>query len=264
MKQYLSLLREVRENGNERKDRTGTGTLSMFGAQARYDLSKGFPLLTTKKLFIKGIVAELLWFLSGDTNVRTLQKQGVHIWDAWADENGSLGPVYGAMWRSWPTADGSTIDQISWVVEEIKRSPDSRRLIVNAWNVGEIDKMAIPPCHTMFQFYVHDGRLSCQLYQRSADLFLGVPFNVASYALLTMMMAQVTGLGVGDFVHTIGDAHIYKNHLDQVDEQLVRAPLALPRMKIDPSVSNIFSFRPENFELVNYHHHDAIKAPIAV
>ncbi len=264
MKQYLDLMRHVRDNGNRKEDRTGTGTLSVFGHQMRFDLGEGFPLVTTKKCHLKSIIHELLWFLSGDTNIKYLQDNGVRIWNEWADENGDLGPVYGYQWRSWPAADGRHIDQISQVVEQIKQTPDSRRIIVNAWNVGEIDNMALPPCHMMFQFYVADGKLSCQLYQRSADIFLGVPFNIASYALLTMMMAQVCDLAPGDFVHTLGDAHLYLNHLEQADEQLSRKPFPLPQMKINPDVKSIFDFKYEDFELVGYEAHPHIKATVAV
>ena len=264
MKQYLDLMRHVRENGNRKEDRTGTGTLSVFGHQMRFDLGEGFPLVTTKKCHLKSIIHELLWFLSGDTNIKYLQDNGVRIWNEWADENGDLGPVYGYQWRSWPAADGRHIDQISQVVEQIKQTPDSRRIIVNAWNVGEIDNMALPPCHMMFQFYAADGKLSCQLYQRSADIFLGVPFNIASYALLTMMVAQVCDLAPGDFVHTLGDAHLYLNHLEQADEQLSRKPFPLPQMKINPDVKSIFDFKYEDFELVGYEAHPHIKATVAV
>jgi thymidylate synthase len=264
MKQYLDLMRHVREHGVRKEDRTGTGTLSVFGYQMRFDLSAGFPLVTTKKCHLRSIIHELLWFLQGDTNVRYLHENKVTIWDEWADEDGNLGPVYGYQWRSWPTADGRHIDQISQVIDQIRNTPDSRRLIVSAWNVGEIDNMALPPCHAFFQFYVADGRLSCQLYQRSADIFLGVPFNIASYALLTMMIAQVTGLQPGDFVHTLGDAHLYSNHLEQADLQLSRTPFPLPRMKINPDVTSIFDFRFEDFELLNYESHPHIKAPVAV
>ena len=264
MKQYLDLMRHVRENGTFKSDRTGTGTYSVFGHQMRFDLSAGFPLVTTKKMFLKGIIHELLWFLSGSTNIKYLTDHNVHIWDEWADEHGELGPVYGSQWRSWPAPDGATIDQISRVVEDIKHNPDSRRHIVSAWNVAEVDNMALPPCHTLFQFYVADNRLSCQLYQRSADIFLGVPFNIASYALLTMMIAQVAELKLGDFVHTFGDAHIYANHLEQVDKQLDRVPLPLPGIALNPDVNDIFAFRYEDFVLENYRCHDAIKAPIAV
>jgi len=264
MQQYLDLLSHVRTTGTFRGDRTGTGTQSVFGYQMRFDLAAGFPVLTTKKLHLKSIIHELLWFLSGDTNIRYLKENGVSIWDEWADENGDLGPVYGHQWRSWPTPDGRTIDQISAVVDQIKTNPNSRRHIVSAWNVAEIDTMALPPCHCLFQFYVADGRLSCQLYQRSCDIFLGVPFNIASYALLTMMMARVTGLEPGDFVHTLGDAHLYSNHLDQADLQLSREPLAIPEMRVNPEVTDIFAFRFEDFELVGYESHPHIAAPIAV
>jgi len=264
MKQYLDLMRHIRDHGVEKGDRTGTGTRSIFGYQLRFDLAQGFPLVTTKKTFFKGIVHELLWFLSGSTNVRYLQDHGVHIWDEWADARGELGPVYGSQWRSWPTPDGGTIDQISKVVDAIRKNPDSRRLIVSAWNVAEVDQMALPPCHTLFQFYVADGRLSCQLYQRSADVFLGVPFNIASYALLTSMIAQVCGLEPGEFINTYGDAHLYLNHLEQADEQLDRVPLPLPRLELNPSVRDIFGFRYQDVVLKNYRSHPAIKAPIAV
>ena len=264
MKQYLDLLDHVLKNGVEKKDRTGTGTISVFGYQMRFNLEEGFPVLTTKKLHLKSIIHELLWFLAGDTNVRYLQENGVRIWNEWADENGELGPVYGSQWRSWPTADGQHIDQISQVVESLKNNPDSRRHLVSAWNVGEIDKMHLPPCHILFQFYVAEGRLSCQLYQRSADIFLGVPFNIASYALLTLMMAQVTGLKPGDFVHTLGDAHIYSNHLEQVKLQLSREPLPLPQMKINPGITSIFDFSIEDFELQNYQSHPHIPGKVAV
>ena len=264
MKAYLDLLQHVMENGTDRGDRTGTGTRSIFGYQMRFDLGKGFPLVTTKKVHLRSIIHELLWFLMGDSNVRYLQENGVRIWNEWADENGDLGPVYGVQWRSWPTPEGRTVDQISQVVDMIKDKPHSRRLIVNAWNVAVVDSMALPPCHTMFQFYVSDGKLSCQLYQRSADLFLGVPFNIASYALLTMMMAQVTDLEPGDFVHTFGDAHIYHNHFDQVKLQLSREPRTLPRMLINPDVKSIFDFTYEDFSLVDYNPYPGIKAPIAV
>ena len=264
MQQYLDLLRRVRTEGIKKTDRTGTGTLSVFGHQMRFNLEDGFPLVTTKKLHTKSIVIELLWFLAGDTNTRFLKDNGVGIWDEWADKNGDLGPVYGKQWRSWPAPDGTAIDQISDVVAEIKRNPDSRRLIVSAWNPADIPKMALAPCHCLFQFYVADGRLSCQLYQRSADVFLGVPFNIASYALLTMMMAQVTGLKPGDFVHTFGDAHLYLNHLEQADLQLSRAPRALPRIDINPGVSSIFDFKFEDFTLVGYDPWPHIKAPVAV
>ncbi len=264
MEQYLDLMRHVKMHGVRKEDRTGTGTISVFGYQMRFDISEKFPLLTTKKLHLKSIIHELLWFLQGETNIRYLKDNGVSIWDEWADKNGDLGPVYGAQWRSWHTADGRTIDQISQVIEQIKTDPDSRRLIVSAWNVGELEKMALMPCHAFFQFYVADGKLSCQLYQRSADIFLGVPFNIASYSLLLMMMAQVTGLNAGEFVHTFGDAHLYLNHMDQVEEQLSREPLPLPRMRINPGVRDIFSFSFDEFELVDYQSHPAIKAPIAV
>ena len=264
MQQYLDLLRRIKAEGVEKGDRTGTGTRSVFGHQMRFDLAAGFPALTTKKLHLRSIIHELLWFLKGDTNVKYLQDNGVTIWDEWADGNGNLGPVYGYQWRSWPTADGRHVDQIAQVVDSIRENPDSRRHIVSAWNVGEIERMALPPCHALFQFYVADGRLSCQLYQRSADVFLGVPFNIASYALLTMMMAQVTGLAAGDFVHTFGDAHLYLNHMEQVDLQLTREPRPLPRMEINPDVRSIFDFRYEDFNLAGYGPHPAIKAPIAV
>ena len=264
MRQYLDLMRHVRVHGVRKDDRTGTGTLSVFGYQMRFDLSQGFPLVTTKKLHLRSIIHELLWFLKGDTNVRYLRDNGVTIWDEWADVHGDLGPVYGYQWRSWPAADGRHIDQISQVIDQIKNTPDSRRIIVNAWNVGEIDNMALPPCHMMFQFYVAEGRLSCQLYQRSADIFLGVPFNIASYALLTMMIAHVSELAPGDFVHTLGDAHLYTNHLEQADEQLSRKPNPLPVMKINPEVKSIFDFKFEDFELVGYEAHPHIKAAVAV
>ncbi len=264
MKQYLDLMQHVRQNGTFKGDRTGTGTYSVFGYQMRFDLNDGFPLVTTKKMFLKGIIHELLWFLSGSTNIRYLTDHNVHIWDEWADEHGELGPVYGSQWRSWPGPDGGTIDQISRVVQDIKTNPDSRRHIVSAWNVAEVDNMALPPCHTLFQFYVADGKLSCQLYQRSADIFLGVPFNIASYALLTMMIAQVAELKLGDFVHTFGDAHLYANHLEQADKQLGRLPLPLPAMTLNPEVKDIFGFSYEDFTLSNYRSHDGIKAPIAV
>ncbi len=264
MKQYLDLMRHVRENGTFKSDRTGTGTYSVFGHQLRFDLAAGFPLVTTKKMFLKAIIHELLWFLSGSTNIKYLTDHGVHIWDEWADEQGELGPVYGSQWRSWPAADGTAIDQITRVVNNIKQHPDSRRHIVSAWNVAQVDDMALPPCHSLFQFYVADNKLSCQLYQRSADIFLGVPFNIASYALLTLMIAQVAELQVGDFVHTFGDAHIYSNHLDQVDKQLDRIPLALPVMTLNPEVEDIFAFTYADFNLANYRSHEAIKAPIAV
>jgi len=264
MKQYLELLRHVRTKGVHKDDRTGTGTISVFGYQMRFDLSKGFPAITTKKLHFRSIIGELLWFLSGDTNVNSLHDMGVSIWDEWADESGYLGPIYGYQWRSWPTADGRHIDQITKVVEQIKSNPTSRRHIVSGWNVGEIEKMALPPCHTLFQFYVVDGRLSCQLYQRSADIFLGVPFNIASYSLLTMMIAQITKLEPGDFVHTLGDAHLYLNHLEQADYQLTREPRALPQMKINPWVTSLFDFKLEDFEIADYDPHPGIRAPVAV
>lgn len=264
MQQYLALMRHVREHGVTKQDRTGTGTISVFGHQMRFDLSQGFPVVTTKKLHLKSIIHELLWFLKGETNIRYLKENGVSIWDEWADANGELGPVYGYQWRSWPTPDGQHIDQISQVIQQLKHSPDSRRIIVSAWNVAEIDNMALPPCHAFFQFYVAEGKLSCQLYQRSADIFLGVPFNIASYALLTLMMAQVTGLQPGDFVHTLGDAHLYLNHLEQADLQLSREPYALPQMHLNPNVTNLFDFKYEDFELVNYQHHPHIKAAVAV
>ena len=264
MKQYIDLLRHVMENGVDKGDRTGTGTRSVFGYQMRFNLEDGFPVLTTKKLHLRSIIHELLWFLSGDTNIKYLHDNGVTIWDEWADENGDLGPVYGYQWRSWPNPNGQSIDQISQVVNSLKNNPDSRRHIVSAWNPAEVDKMALPPCHSLFQFYVADGKLSCQLYQRSADLFLGVPFNIASYALLTMMMAQVTELKPGEFVHTLGDVHIYNNHFEQVKEQLSREPRALPVMKINPEVKSIFDFKYEDFTLEGYDPHPTIKAPIAV
>jgi len=264
MRSYLNLLDKVLHDGVRKDDRTGTGTLSVFGYQMRFDLSNGFPLLTTKKLHTRSIIHELLWFLKGDTNIRYLQDNGVTIWDEWADEHGDLGPVYGHQWRSWPGPDGRTHDQITSLIGQIKENPNSRRLIVCAWNVAEIEKMALPPCHCLFQFYVAGGRLSCQLYQRSADIFLGVPFNIASYALLTHMVAQVCGLQVGDFVHTLGDAHLYLNHTEQALTQLDRAPRALPSLKLNPSVHSIFDFKFEDFEIVNYDPHPAIKAPIAV
>jgi thymidylate synthase len=264
LRQYLDLLARIRTEGLRKGDRTGTGALSLFGEQMRFDLEAGFPLLTTKKLHVKSIVHELLWFLQGSTNVRYLNEHGVAIWDEWADENGELGPVYGRQWRSWPKPDGGTVDQITRLVEGIKRDPDSRRHIVSAWNVGEIDKMALPPCHCLFQFYVGDGRLSCQLYQRSADVFLGVPFNIASYALLTLMVAQVTALKPGAFVHTFGDVHLYLNHLDQADEQLSRLPRALPRMEMNPEVRSLFDFAFQDFKLVGYDPHPAIRAEVAV
>jgi len=264
MRPYLDLLRHVLDHGTEKSDRTGTGTRSVFGWQMRFDLAQGFPLVTTKKLHLKSIVHELIWFLRGDTNIAYLKEHGVRIWDEWADANGDLGPVYGRQWRAWPTADGEAIDQIRWVVDEIHRNPDSRRLIVSAWNVGELPKMALMPCHTMFQFYVADGKLSCQLYQRSGDIFLGVPFNIASYALLTHMVAQVCGLGVGDFVHTLGDAHLYNNHVEQARLQLGRQPLPLPRLQLNPEVHSIFDFRYEDVSIEGYRSHPAIKAAVAV
>jgi len=264
MRQYLDLMQHILDEGTNKADRTGTGTLSVFGAQLRFDLQQGFPLLTTKKVHLKSIIHELLWFLKGDTNIAYLKEHGVTIWDEWADEQGELGPVYGHQWRSWPAADGRHIDQISKVLEEIRRNPDSRRLIVSAWNVADIDRMALAPCHAFFQFYVADGRLSCQLYQRSADFFLGVPFNIASYSLLTMMVAQVCGLKPGDFVHTFGDCHLYLNHLDQAREQLSRQTRMLPRMVINPDVTSLFDFQYDDFSLVGYDPHPAIKAPVAV
>jgi thymidylate synthase len=264
MRQYLDLMQHVLDHGHQKGDRTGTGTVSVFGHQMRFDLSQGFPLVTTKKCHLKSIIHELLWFLQGSTNIKYLKDNGVSIWNEWADANGELGPVYGYQWRSWPTPDGRHIDQISHVIDQIKRTPDSRRLIVSAWNVADVDKMKLPPCHAFFQFYVADGKLSCQLYQRSADIFLGVPFNIASYALLTLMVAQVCGLKPGDFVHTLGDAHLYLNHLDQTREQLARAPRALPTMKINPDVKNIFDFKYGDFALEGYDPYPAIKAPVAV
>ncbi len=264
MQQYLDLMRHVRDQGVFKADRTGTGTYSVFGHQMRFDLSQGFPAVTTKKLHLKSIIHELLWFLSGNTNIAYLKENGVSIWDEWADAKGELGPVYGYQWRSWPTADGQNIDQIKQLMKQLKESPDSRRHIVSAWNVACIEDMALPPCHTMFQFYVAEGKLSCQLYQRSADIFLGVPFNIASYALLTMMMAQVLGLKPGDFVHTFGDAHLYANHMDQVELQLQRSPLELPTMTINPAVNDLFAFTYDDFELHDYEHHPHIAAPIAV
>ncbi|MDR6756590.1 thymidylate synthase [Mycoplana sp. BE70] len=264
MQQYLDLLAHVMENGTDRSDRTGTGTRSVFGHQMRFDLSEGFPVLTTKKLHLRSIIHELLWFLKGETNIAYLRENGVTIWDEWADENGELGPVYGYQWRSWPTHDGRHLDQIAAVVESIRKNPHSRRHIVSAWNPALVDEMALPPCHCLFQFYVNDGKLSCQLYQRSADIFLGVPFNIASYALLTMMVAQATDLRLGDFVHTLGDAHIYHNHFDQVALQLERKPKPLPFMKLNPAMNDLFSFKYEDFELVGYEADPNIKAPIAV
>lgn len=264
MKQYLDILNRILTEGVKKEDRTGTGTLSLFGTQARYELRDGFPLLTTKKLHLKSIIHELLWFLKGDTNVKYLQENGVRIWNEWADENGELGPVYGHQWRSWPDYQGGTIDQIKNVLDQIKNSPDSRRMIVSAWNVAEVEKMALPPCHTMFQFYVAEGRLSLQLYQRSADTFLGVPFNIASYALLLQMMAQVTGLEAGDFIHTTGDTHLYLNHIEQARLQLTRTPRLLPRIEINPDVKDIFGFRYEDFRLVGYDPWEHIKAEVSV
>lgn len=264
MKQYHELLRHVLTNGVQKSDRTGTGTISIFGYQMRFDLNEGFPLVTTKKIHVKSVIYELLWFLHGDTNIKYLKDNGVTIWDEWADENGNLGPVYGYQWRSWPAPDGQKIDQIKNVIEQIKNNPDSRRLIVSAWNVADIDKMKLPPCHVFFQFYVLEGKLSCQLYQRSADIFLGVPFNIASYALLTMMTAQVCNLKPGEFIHTLGDAHIYSNHLEQVNLQLSRDIRPLPKMKINPEVKDIFEFKFEDFTLENYNPHPHIKAPVAV
>jgi len=264
MKQYLDLLKHVRDNGEIKGDRTGTGTISVFGHQMRFDVSEKFPLVTTKKTHLKSIIHELLWFLKGDTNIKYLNENGVKIWDAWADSNGDLGPVYGAQWMSWPTPDGKHIDQISQVIDQIKTNPNSRRLIVSAWNVGELSKMALYPCHCFFQFYVVNGTLSCQLYQRSADLFLGVPFNIASYTLLMMMIAQVCNLKLGEFVHTFGDVHIYSNHKEQVDLQLSRTPKELPIMKLNPDIKSIFDFKYEDFELIGYDSYDRIKAPIAV
>ena len=264
MTNYLELLRHIKENGTDKTDRTGTGTRSVFGYQMRFDLSQGFPLVTTKKLHLKSIIYELLWFLKGDTNIKYLKDNGVSIWDEWADENGDLGPVYGAQWRSWQAANGKTIDQITEVIDQIKKNPDSRRLIVSAWNVAEIPNMALAPCHAMFQFYVADGKLSLQLYQRSADVFLGVPFNIASYALLLMMVAQVCDLEVGEFVHTFGDVHIYNNHFEQVEKQLSREPKSLPTMKLNPNIKNIFDFDFDDFTLENYDPHPGIKAPVAV
>lgn len=264
MREYLDLMNTILTKGVQKSDRTGVGTISIFGYQMRFDLSKGFPILTTKKIHLKSVIYELLWFLQGSTNVSYLQEHGVRIWNEWANEDGELGPVYGSQWRSWKGADGKAVDQIQWVVNEIKRNPDSRRLIVSAWNVAEIDKMALPPCHTMFQFYIAEGKLSCQLYQRSADVFLGVPFNIASYSLLTMMMAQVTGYQLGEFVHTFGDVHLYNNHIDQARTQLRREPFPLPIMRINPDVKDIFGFKYEDFELINYQSHPPIKAEVAV
>lgn len=264
MRQYLELLRYVLENGADKSDRTGTGTRSVFGWQMRFDLNEGFPLVTTKKLHLRSIIHELLWFLKGETNIAYLKENKVSIWDEWADANGELGPVYGKQWRSWQGAGGETIDQMKWLVDEIKRNPDSRRLVVSAWNVADLPKMALMPCHNLFQFYVADGKLSCQLYQRSGDIFLGVPFNIASYALLTHMVAQATGLGVGDFVHTLGDAHLYSNHFEQAHEQLSRAPRPLPKLHLNPDVSDLFAFRFEDIEIHGYDPLPAIKAPVAV
>ncbi|WP_423149385.1 thymidylate synthase [Rubrolithibacter danxiaensis] len=264
MKQYLDLMKHVLENGTQKHDRTGTGTISVFGYQMRFNLEEGFPLVTTKKLHLRSIIHELIWFLKGETNIKYLKDNGVSIWDEWADENGELGPVYGYQWRSWPTPDGRHIDQISQVINQLKNNPDSRRIIVSAWNVADIEKMALPPCHSFFQFYVAEGKLSCQLYQRSADIFLGVPFNIASYALLTMMMAQTCNLGLGDFVHTFGDAHLYNNHIEQAHLQLSREPRPLPQLKLNPDVKDIFEFKFEDFKLEGYDPHPHIKAPVAV
>lgn len=264
MKQYHDLLKHILENGAQKGDRTGTGTLSVFGYQSRYDLSEGFPCMTTKKLHLRSIIVELLWFLKGDTNIKYLKDNNVSIWDEWADENGDLGPVYGYQWRNWPARDGGTIDQISNIIQQVKSNPNSRRLMVSAWNVADVDNMALPPCHSLFQFYVADGKLSCQLYQRSADTFLGVPFNIASYALLTMMIAQVCDLEVGEFIHTMGDAHLYNNHIDQTNLLLTREFRQLPTMKINPNVKDIFEFKLEDFELVGYDPHPHIKASVAV
>jgi thymidylate synthase len=264
MRQYLELMQHVLDNGVRKEDRTGTGTVSVFGYQMRFNLSEGFPCVTTKKLHLRSIIHELLWFLKGETNIKYLKDNGVSIWDEWADENGDLGPVYGSQWRSWPTPDGGHIDQITQVIEQIKNNPDSRRIIVSAWNVAEVNNMALPPCHAFFQFYVAEGKLSCQLYQRSADIFLGVPFNIASYALLTMMMAQVCGLKAGDFVHTLGDAHLYSNHLEQTQLQLSREPYPLPQMKLNPDINNLFDFTFNDFELINYQSHPHIKGAVAV
>ena len=264
MKQYLDLMRHVREHGTRKEDRTGTGTVSVFGYQMRFDLSAGFPLVTTKKVHLRSIIHELLWFLKGDTNIRYLHDNNVTIWDEWADDNGDLGPVYGSQWRSWPAAGGRSIDQVGAVIDTLRNNPDSRRIIVSAWNVAEIENMALPPCHAFFQFYVADGKLSCQLYQRSADIFLGVPFNIASYALLALMMAQVTGLEAGEFIHTFGDAHLYLNHLEQTDLQLSRDPKPLPVMVINPDIDDLFAFTFDDFELQGYDPHPHIKAPVAV
>jgi len=264
VQQYLDLLQHIRDNGTDKGDRTGTGTRSVFGYQMRFDLSAGFPVLTTKHLHLRSIIYELLWFLAGDTNIKYLQENGVTIWDEWADEQGELGPVYGSQWRSWPTPDGEHIDQITQLLEQIRKTPDSRRLILTAWNVAEIDKMKLPPCHCLCQFYVANGKLSCQLYQRSADVFLGVPFNIASYALLTHMIAQVVGLAVGNFVHTLGDAHLYSNHMEQTNEQLQREPKALPHLRLNPDIADLFGFKFEDIELVGYEAEPTIRAPIAV
>ena len=264
MRQYLELLARAYHEGTDRGDRTGTGVRAVFGHQMRFDLGEGFPLLTTKKLHLKSIIHELLWFLTGDTNIRYLKENGVSIWDEWADENGDLGPVYGRQWRSWDAGDGKTVDQISWLVNEIKTNPTSRRLVVSAWNPSQIEEMALPPCHCLFQFFVADGRLSCQLYQRSGDIFLGVPFNIASYALLTVMMAQATGLKPGEFVHTLGDAHLYSNHFEQAQEQLGRKPGALPQLKLNPEITDLFAFRFEDIEIVDYQSQAHIKAPVAI
>ncbi|MBT5932275.1 MAG: thymidylate synthase [Flavobacteriales bacterium] len=264
MRQYHDLMKHILKNGTKKEDRTGTGTLSVFGYQMRYDLNEGFPCVTTKKLHLRSIIHELLWFLKGDTNIKYLKENKVSIWDEWADENGNLGPVYGSQWRSWPTSDGDTIDQIKQIIQQIKETPDSRRIIVSAWNVGEIKNMALPPCHAFFQFYVADNKLSCQLYQRSADTFLGVPFNIASYALLTMMVAQVCDLELGDFVHTLGDAHLYLNHLEQAELQLSREPRKLPVLKINPDVKDLLDFKYEDFELLNYDPHPHIKGAVAI
>jgi len=264
VKQYLDLMRHVRDTGTKKEDRTGTGTVSVFGYQMRFDLNEGFPLVTTKKCHLRSIIHELLWFLKGDTNIAYLKENGVKIWDEWADEDGNLGPVYGSQWRSWPTPDGKHIDQIAIIIDQLKNNPDSRRIIVSAWNVAEIENMALPPCHSFFQFYVADGKLSCQLYQRSADIFLGVPFNIASYALLTMMVAQACDLKVGEFIHTLGDAHLYSNHMEQVDLQLSREPFALPTMKLNPKVNDLLDFTFDDFELVNYEYHPHIKGKVAV
>ncbi|MDX5348835.1 MAG: thymidylate synthase [Hymenobacteraceae bacterium] len=264
MKQYLDLVRHILDNGVRKEDRTGTGTISVFGYQMRYNLADGFPLVTTKKIHVKSVIHELLWFLKGDTNVRYLQENGVSIWNEWADENGDLGPVYGHQWRNWPTPDGGHIDQVKQVIEQLKNNPDSRRIIVSAWNVADINQMKLPPCHALFQFYVAEGKLSCQLYQRSADVFLGVPFNIASYALLTLMLAQVTGLEPGEFIHTLGDAHLYLNHLEQAELQLSREPRPLPEIKLNKNVTSLFDFKYDDFELLNYNPYPAIKAPVAV